>query len=61
MLCDDIRIAVWLNFFEYKKHKKLRNISSKIPFSIRLVLLKSYVSVLVSLTRNTCLQYVIGN
>jgi hypothetical protein len=57
MLCDDIRIAVWPNLFEYRKQnkKKLRNISSKIPSSIRLVLLKSYISELVSRACNACL------
>jgi len=55
MLCDAIRVAVWLNLFEYKKHKNLRSVSSKMPFSIPLVLLKIYVCVLVYLTCNTCL------
>jgi hypothetical protein len=33
---DDFQIPVLSNWFEYKQHKKLRSISSKIPFNIRI-------------------------
>jgi len=42
--CDDIQIAVLIKCFEYKKHKKLLNISSKMAFNIRLLLLKNHIS-----------------
>jgi hypothetical protein len=34
---DDFEIAVLINCAVYKKHKKLRSISSKMTFSIRLL------------------------
>jgi hypothetical protein len=41
--CDYFQIAVLMNLVEYKKHKKLRNISSKMTFNIRLLLLKNFL------------------
>jgi hypothetical protein len=41
---DDIHVSVLMNWVEYKKHKKLRNVISEMQFSIRLSILKSYVS-----------------
>ena len=41
IVCDDFRIAVVTNWFEYKKHKELWNIRSKLSFNIRGLLLKN--------------------
>ena len=41
---DSFLIAVWVNRFEYKKHKKLRSIGNKIPFNIRSSLFKNSTS-----------------
>jgi hypothetical protein len=37
-------IAVLVNRFENKKHKKLRNIFNKIPFNVRSLLFKNSTS-----------------
>lgn len=39
--CDDFQMAVLMNWVECKKHKKLRSISSTMPFNIRVLLLKN--------------------
>jgi hypothetical protein len=40
---------------DHKKHKNLQSISSKMPFIIRLLVIKNYMSKLVSLACNTFL------
>jgi len=42
--CDDIQITDLINWFEYKKHKKLQSISPKMAFNICLLLLKNHIS-----------------
>ena len=42
--CDSFHIAVLMNQVEYKKSKKLQNISNKMPFNVCSLLLKNYIS-----------------
>jgi hypothetical protein len=46
-----------MNWEEYKKHKKLRSVSSKMSYNIRLLLLENYISRLVSLPSNIFLHW----
>jgi hypothetical protein len=39
--CDSFVIAVLVNLFECKKHKKLRSICNKMPFNRRCLLFKN--------------------
>jgi hypothetical protein len=48
----DFQIAVFMKWFGYRKQKMLQ---SKITFKFRFILLKNYVSCLVSLPHNTLL------
>jgi hypothetical protein len=41
--CDDAEFAVFMNWVENKKHKKLQNVSIKIPFNICVLLFKNYI------------------
>jgi len=42
--CSDFQIIVLMTRVEYEKHKKLWITSSKMPFNIRLLVLKNYIS-----------------
>ena len=44
MECHSFRMAVLMNWVKCKTHTKLRSISSKMPFIIRFVLFKRYIS-----------------
>jgi hypothetical protein len=46
MECDNFQIAVLMNWVEYRKHKTLRSITSKIPFNIGLLrLIQTYTDI----------------
>jgi hypothetical protein len=42
--CDDIGFVVLVYLVECKKHKQLRNISSKVLFNIHILPFKYYIS-----------------
>ena len=42
--CDNFQIALLMNWVQYKRHKKLLNIRSKMPFNTGLLLLKNLIS-----------------
>ena len=53
--CNDFQMAILMNWVEYKDHKGLRSIGSEMPFNTRSLLLKNYVSQVVSLACNAFL------